>query len=168
MSPTIAMSRPSIFPFFSLIVKASRRAWVGCSFVPSPAFITDALSFLARRCGTPAEECLIIIKSAPRAWTVRAVSIRLSPLTTLLVGTEKLMTSVLSLFAASSKDVLVLVEGSKKRLTAVLPRRVGTFFISLPSTSLNPAAVSSMRFISSTDNSLMPSRSFLFNNLTPN
>ena len=101
-----------------------------------------------------------MMKSAPRAWTVRAVSIRLSPFTTLLVGTEKFITSVLNLFAASSKEVLVLVEGSKKRFTAVLPRRVGTFLMSLPNTSLNPAAVSRMRVISSTEISFMPSKSF--------
>ncbi len=52
------------------------------------------------------------MKSAPRAWIVNAVSLSDSPFTTLLVETEILITSVLSLFAASSKEVLVLVEGS--------------------------------------------------------
>ena len=37
------------------------------------------------------------------------------------------MTSALSRLAANSNDVLVLVLGSKKRLTTVLPRNAGTF-----------------------------------------
>ncbi len=62
---------------------------------------------------------------------VRAVSFSVSPFTTLLVLTEKLTKSALNLLAASAKDVFVLVDGSKNKLTRVLPLRGGTFFMSL-------------------------------------
>ena len=43
---------------------------------------------------------------------------------------EKLTTSALKRLAASSNEVLVRVEASKKRLTTVLPLKAGTFFTS--------------------------------------
>jgi hypothetical protein len=75
---------------------------------------------------------------------VRAVSCIDSPFITLLVETEKLTKSALNLLAASAKEVFVLVDGSKKRLTTDLPLSGGTFFISLLRTSLKPEAVSRM------------------------
>src|SRR5215470_15918996 len=69
-------------------------------------------------------------------------------------------------FAASSKEVRVRVEASKKRLMTVLPRRAGTFLIDLADTSLNDSAVSRIVVISSTDNSLIPKRSFLVNGIS--
>ena len=39
------------------------------------------------------------------------------------------MTSADNRFAAASKEMRVLVESSAKRLTIVLPRKVGNFFI---------------------------------------
>ena len=42
---------------------------------------------------------------------------------------EKLMTSADSRLAAASKEIRVRVESSKKRLTTVRPRRVGSFLI---------------------------------------
>jgi hypothetical protein len=42
----------------------------------------------------------------------------------------KLIISALSLFAASSKELLVLVLGSKNRLMMVFPLSMGTFFTS--------------------------------------
>jgi hypothetical protein len=77
-----------------------------------------------------------------------------------------LTTSALSLFAARAKEVRVLVDGSKKRLTTVLPRNGGTFLMSLLRTSLKPDEVSRMRFISSGERSLMPKRCLEVNILT--
>ena len=62
------------------------------------------------------------------AWRFRAVSIRVSPFTVLLPDADRLNVSALSLFAAISKDVRVLVLGSKKKFTTLFPLRVGTFF----------------------------------------
>ena len=49
MSPQIAIFKPSILPFLSIIVRASNKAWVGCSLLPSPALITAQLTFCERR-----------------------------------------------------------------------------------------------------------------------
>jgi hypothetical protein len=59
------------------------------------------------------------------------VSVSDSPFNTLLILTKKLTISALNLLAASAKDVLVLVEGSKNRLTTVFPLKGGTFLMSL-------------------------------------
>ena len=69
-----------------------------------------------------------------------AVSIRVSPFLTLLVEEEILKVSALIRLAAISKDNRVRVDGSKKRLTTVLPRRVGTFFIDRDDISLKDSA----------------------------
>ena len=45
MSPQMAIFNPSILPFLLIIVKASKRACVGCSLKPSPALITAQLTF---------------------------------------------------------------------------------------------------------------------------
>jgi hypothetical protein len=50
--------------------------------------------------------------SAPIAWSVSAVSLRLSPLPTEEPPVEKLMTSAESRFAANSKEMRVRVEFS--------------------------------------------------------
>ena len=123
----------------------------------------DCLTILASIWGAPAALCLITMASGFMASRFRAVSIRVSPFTTLLVVAEILMVSALSLFPAISKDVLVLVLASKKRFTTVFPLRVGTFFISLVETSIKDAAVSRIRFISSTESSLMPRMSLFVN-----
>ena len=70
----------------------------------------------------------------------RAVSIRVSPFRALLVEADILKVSALIRLAAISKDNLVRVDGSKKRLTTVLPRRVGTFFIDRDEISLKESA----------------------------
>ena len=54
---------------------------------------------------------------------------------------EKLMTSADNLFAAASKEMRVRVESSAKRLTIVLPRKVGSFFIGPSETRANSSAV---------------------------
>jgi len=69
-------------------------------------------------------------------------------------------TSALRRKAASSKEVLVRVLGSMKKLTIVLPRSAGTFLISREPTVLKAAAVSRIVSISLRSNSRMPSRSF--------
>ena len=42
MSPQMRTSSPLNPPFFWRMVRASRRACVGCSWAPSPAFTTTA------------------------------------------------------------------------------------------------------------------------------
>jgi len=112
MSPTIAIFKPAIFPFFSLIVIMSRSAWVGCSCAPSPALIIDCLTSEASRCGAPDALWRMTIISGFIASRLRAVSMSVSPLTTELVEAEMLMVSALSLLAAISNDVLVRVLAS--------------------------------------------------------
>jgi hypothetical protein len=56
------------------------------------------------------------------ALRVEAVSSSVSPLFTLLVETDMLMTSAPSRLPASSKEVRVRVESSKNRLMSVRPR----------------------------------------------
>ena len=53
MSPHIAIFNPSILPFLLIIVKASSKACVGCSLLPSPALMTAQLTFYERRFGAP-------------------------------------------------------------------------------------------------------------------
>ncbi|MFO7929196.1 MAG: hypothetical protein R6U35_05985, partial [Candidatus Humimicrobiaceae bacterium] len=77
------------------------------------------------------------------------VSIIDSPFFKLLVEAEKLIKSALSLFAAISKEFLVLVLGSKKRFAIVFPLKVGTFFTFLSRTSIKEVALFSIKLISS-------------------
>ena len=49
----IAIFNPSILPFLFMIVKASNKACVGCSLLPSPAFITEQLTFCESKFGAP-------------------------------------------------------------------------------------------------------------------
>jgi hypothetical protein len=65
------------------------------------------------------------------------VSTRVSPFLTELCAALKFITSALSLFSASSKDSLVLVEFSKNRFAIVISRKEGTFLIGRLITSLN-------------------------------
>ena len=101
------------------IVKASSSAWVGCSWVPSPALMTAASiqSVAASRCGAPEAQCRMTTASAPIADSVWAVSLRDSPLETDEPLAAKLMTSAESRLAAASKEMRVRVESSKKRFT---------------------------------------------------
>lgn len=111
-SPTTATDRPASRPSRARMVYASSNAWVGCSWVPSPALTTDPSTQLARRCGAPEAGCRTTTASAPMACRVNAVSFRLSPLVTLDPFAEKLITSALSRFAAASKEIRVRVESS--------------------------------------------------------
>ena len=132
---------------------------MGCSWVPSPALTTLPCTQLASRCGAPEAPCRTTIASLPIASRVSAVSFRLSPLETLLPLAEKLMTSADSRLAASSKEMRVRVESSKKRFTTVRPRSVGSFLTSRPASAASIwAAVSSTRVASARSRSAASSR----------
>jgi hypothetical protein len=75
---------------------------------------------------------------------LRAVSLSVSPFKIELLDELILTTSADNLLAASSKEVLVLVDGSKNKLTIVFPLRAGTFLIGRFDISLNEVAVSNI------------------------
>ncbi len=76
------------------------------------------------------------------------MSLRFSPLETLDPLALKVITSALNLFAAASKEILVLVESSKNKFTTVLPSNVGSFLTDLPPTSAIDLAVSNIEIAS--------------------
>src|SRR5712671_5694703 len=86
------------------------------------------------------------------------VSSNVSPFETDDAEAEKLIVSAESLFSASSKEILVRVEFSKKRFTIVTSRNDGTFLTGLCKTSLNCSAVCRKSDISSLVRSLIPRR----------
>ena len=92
---------------------------------------------------------------------VNAVSINVSPFTTLLVVVETLKTSALKRFAANSNEALVLALVQKKGLVLFLPRKLGTFLIGRLNNVLKEAAVFKIKFISSIVRSSIPNKSFL-------
>ncbi len=108
----MATFSPSTRPCRLRIVYASSSAWVGCSWVPSPALTTLPSTQLASRCGAPLAGWRMTTASAPIACSVSAVSLRLSPLETLEPLAEKLMTSAERRLAAASNEIRVLVESS--------------------------------------------------------
>ena len=75
----------------------------------------------ATMCGAPAETWRTTIVDGRIASIVRVVSTRLSPLTSDEEAAAMLTTSAESRLAATSNDVRVRVEGSRKRLTTVRP-----------------------------------------------
>ena len=87
-------------------------------------------------------------RSGAMAWRLSAVSISVSPFSRAEPEVEKLMLSADSRFSAISKLERVRVEASKKRLSTVLPRSVGTFLIGRSPISLNDSAVSRISSIS--------------------
>ena len=154
----MATRSPSRRPSRSRIVYRSSSAWVGCSCVPSPAFSTWPSTHFVSCSGEPLEECLITIASAPMACSVRAVSLRLSPLLTLEPPALKVITSADNRLAASSKLMRVRVEFSRKKLTTVRPRSAGTFLITRDPTSRKDSAVSRILTTSSAVTSCIESR----------
>ncbi len=166
ISPTIATCRFFIFFLCSRIVIASSSACVGCSFAPSPALTIAARLTLASWCGTPALEWRTTIQSGDIASRFKAVSIKVSPFVTAEEETLMLTASAERRLAASSNDVRVRVEASKKRFITVLPRRVGTFFISRWFISRKFSAVSSIPTISSAERLRIPSKSLRRNGLS--
>src|SRR5438105_5525978 len=124
MSPTIEMILPSSDPSFSRNVSASSSAWVGCSCAPSPALMTLARTARATARGAPAAGWRTTRASAPIASRLRTVSCRDSPLVTLEASFWKLSTSAPSACAATSKELRVRVEASKKSVTTIRPGRI--------------------------------------------
>ena len=159
MSPTIATVRPAIRPLWRRMVSASSSAWVGCSCEPSPALTTPAVSSRASIPGTPTWRWRTTTKSGNIEAMLRAVSRSVSPFACDERSTEKLTMSADSRCAAISNETRVRVEFSKKRLTTVLPRSVGTFLTGRSATSANDSAVERISSISAVDSSSMPSRS---------
>ena len=86
------------------------------------------------------------------------VSFSDSPLSTLEPEALTLMVSADSRLAASSNELEVRVDDSKKRLTTVRPRSVGTFLTSRCITDSKPSAVSSSRSTSARSRSEIESR----------
>jgi len=166
-SPTIAAFNPSNFPNLFFMVYRSSSAWVGCWCLPSPAFITGIFTNPSTILTVPLSLCLITIKSTFIESIVFMVSIMDSPFLRLLSKGEKLIISALSLFAAISNEVLVLVLGSKNRLITVLPRSVGTFLTSLFDISRKESAFESISFISSRLRLLASSILFLLSIVIP-
>src|SRR5581483_6980382 len=160
MSPTMAAESPSRWPRLSRIVRRSRSAWVGCSCMPSPALTTEQRSARASMWGAPDAAWRSTTQSGLIASRFRAVSISVSPLTTLDDVPETLITSAESHFPAISNEVRVRVDGSRKRFTTVLPRRAGTFLISRDAISFMEAAVSRIVWISPGSRLRISSRSF--------
>ena len=145
MSPQIATMSPSMRPLLRRIVSASRSAWVGCSCAPSPALTTEQSTFCARRCTAPAAWWRTMMMSGRMALRVTAVSMSVSPFFTEDEATDMFITSAPSRLPAISKDDCVRVEGSKKRLIWVRPRRVDFFFSTCRLTSTCSSARSSKR-----------------------
>ena len=158
MSPTMPTLRPSMCPSVSRIVNASSSACVGCWCLPSPPLTTWASMCCVRMRGAPS--CLLrtTMRSQFMASSVSAVSARVSPLVVDELEAEKLMTSPERRLPAISKLVRVRVEGSRKRLMMVRPRRVGSFLIARSLTSLKLLAVSKISTISSAEYSSMSMR----------
>ena len=129
MSPTMATFSPAMRPLRSRMVKASSSACVGCSCSPSPALMIGDLQIRASRCAAPDDGWRSTIMLGPIASMLRAVSMSVSPLTTLELAIATPSVSALSRFSAISNEVRVRVDGSKNRLTTVRPRSAGTFLI---------------------------------------
>src|SRR5438105_9093901 len=121
MSPTMEIVLPSRLPSFSRRVSASSSAWVGCSCAPSPALMTLARTARDTARGAPAAGWRTTNTSAPIASRLRTVSCSDSPLLTLEASFWKLSTSAPSACAATSKELRVRVEASKKSVTTVRP-----------------------------------------------
>src|SRR6267142_5448289 len=126
------------------MVKRSSRPCVGWAWRPSPAFTTCScgLTWRAMRKGAPEEACRTTKMSACMAERFATVSSRDSPLVAEDTAMFRLIPSADRRLAAISKVVRVRVEGSKKRLNTLLPRRSGTFFTSRSVTPANDSAVS--------------------------
>ncbi|OIQ67932.1 hypothetical protein GALL_504850 [mine drainage metagenome] len=142
-SPQIATFRPAMRPKARRMESASRRAWVGCSCWPSPALITEQVTFCDRRLAAPDEAWRITSKSGCMAFNVTAVSIRVSPLE---IDEERglmFTTSAPSRLPASSKELWVRVEFSKNRFIRVRPFRRSSFFEVWRLSDTKPSARSS-------------------------
>src|SRR5258706_2239770 len=126
------------------MVKRSSKPCVGCAWRPSPALITCScgLTWRAIRNGAPDEAWRTTKISACIAERLATVSSRDSPFVADDTAMFRLMTSAERRLAAISKVVRVRVEGSKKRLNTLFPRRIGTFLTSRSVTPAKDSAVS--------------------------
>ena len=127
-SPQIATVSPPSRPLRRRIVSASSSAWVGCSWLPSPALMTAQSTFSDSSCTAPDSGWRTTSTSGCIAFKVIAVSISVSPLRIELTATAMLMTSPPSRLPATSNEVRVRVEFSKKQLMIVRPRSNARFF----------------------------------------
>src|SRR5438132_69893 len=93
------------------MVKASRRAWVGCSCEPSPALMIDAGSRSASIFGAPGYLWRMTIMSGAMAIRFSAVSISVSPFSTDEPATPKLRVSAERRLSAISNETRVRVGG---------------------------------------------------------
>ncbi len=157
-SPTMATERPSRPPSSRRMVYRSRRACVGCSPAPSPAFTTGTSTASAARFAPPVSPCLMTMQSAYPA-SMRAVSTRVSPLA---VDDEEASATVTvrapRRWAAASKDRRVRVEGSRKSTATIFLESAHDAPRPVASRSME-RAVSRMRRISERDRSRVESRS---------
>ena len=126
-SPQIATSSPSIEPLRRRMVSASSSACVGCSWLPSPALITAQLTWRASSATAPLSGWRTTSTSGCIAFSVMAVSIRVSPFLIDEAPTDMLTTSAPRRLPASSNEVRVRVELSKNRLIWVRPRSSESF-----------------------------------------
>ena len=126
-SPQIATVSPPSRPLRWRIVSASSSAWVGCSWLPSPPLMTAQSTFSDSSCTAPNSGWRTTSTSGCIAFRVIAVSIKVSPLRIEETATAMLMTSAPSRLPATSNEVRVRVEFSKKQLISVRPRKVAVF-----------------------------------------
>src|SRR5690606_33106001 len=123
-------------PRLSLMEYESSKAWVGCSWAPSPAFIILAFTCFDKNTPAPGLGWRITTISTFMERILFTVSIRVSPFLTDDCDEEKFNTSADKRFSANSKDNLVLVEFSKNRLAMVISLSEGTFLMGRLITSL--------------------------------
>src|SRR3546814_13588733 len=107
------------------MVSSSSSDWVGFSWLPSPPLMTAQFIFSARSCTAPESGWRTTSTSGCMAFSVIAVSIRVSPFLLDDQAPDMLITSALSLFAASPADVLVRGALSEQRLQTVDRESVG-------------------------------------------
>ena len=112
MSPIMATFNPANCPSFSCIEKASNKAWVGCSLIPSPALTMAAGICLAKKCGAPEALWRITTKSTFILKILLTVSSSVSPFAADELLAAKFKTSADNLRSANSNDILVRVEFS--------------------------------------------------------
>src|SRR5439155_585491 len=154
-SPTMTTRFPSRSPTASRSVYASSTPCVGWACQPSPALITAAAVRSATKYGAPEAAWRITTMSPPKASSVRTVSSKVSPFSTLDPPAVMFVTSAERAFAASSNETRVRVDASAKKRITVLPRsggalRTGRFRIS----TIAPV-VSRTASISSRDHSVV-------------
>src|SRR5690554_7908149 len=116
--------------------KESNKAWVGCSWAPSPALTIDAFTWLDKNRPAPGLGWRITTISTFMDRMLFTVSIKVSPFLTEDCAAEKFITSADSRFSASSNDKRVRVLFSKNIFAMVISRSEGTFLMDRLITSL--------------------------------